>query len=93
MTADHVACAASAAGAVMALPCTLPALLDIPSWQRSPRSVALLLERLAAAMQQLGAIVLDPLQPVDCIKLLRYSLLSVRHALPPDMWPHLAVPM
>lgn len=76
--------AVGSAGAVGCLPFTLPLLLLSPAWQHGG-SAALLLRRLAAALQEVPA-----LEVVDGKLLLRRCLLAARHWLPADMWPLLA---
>ncbi|KAL4447386.1 hypothetical protein ABPG75_004605 [Micractinium tetrahymenae] len=91
--------AVPAGSAVEALPFSLPRLLAAPAWQRNSASVALLLQRLALAVQHLagcqaplgGPAPTSPGSVVDGRQvLLARCLLGVREAMPPDSWAMLA---
>lgn len=75
------------------LPITLPLLLATPAWQHSSAAVALLLQRLTAALQHLAAMRLQSpgsAPNTHWQQLLRRCLLAVRHIMPAEGWPVLA---
>lgn len=77
--ADHIT-GVGAERAVQALPYTLPLLLEGPAWQHS---LPALLPKLLAALHAAGP-------GVAGVGMARRCLLSVRHALPPEMWATLS---